>query len=111
MIKRLTFLKKKASLTQDEFLRYWKEKHGPLVAKIIPGVRKYIQCHPVRVPGIESEIDGIAELWWDNVKSFPNILTWRQSNEGRVLIEDEDKFLDKSKMIRFLAEEKVILEG
>ena len=107
MIKSFTFLKKKASLTQEEFLRYWKEKHGPLAAGVVPGLRKYIQCHPV--PGVESEIDGIVELWWDSLESHRSFLSWRQSEEARVLREDEEKFIDTSQMFRFLAEEHVIV--
>ena len=109
MIKSFTFIKKKPGLTQEEFLRYWKEKHGPLAGKVVPGLRRYIQCHPV--PGVESEIDGIVELWWDSLESHRRFLTWRQSEEAKVLREDEEKFIDPSQMVRFVAEEHVIVEG
>ncbi len=113
MIKSLTLLKKKASLTRDEFLRHWLEKHGSLAAKIIPGRKTYIQCHPIpiNVPGVEFEIDGIAEFWWDDLKAYQNYITWRQSNEAKPLIEDEKRFIDMSQMKRFFAEEKIIAEG
>jgi uncharacterized protein (TIGR02118 family) len=111
MIKSFAILKKKDDLTQDEFLRYWKEKHGPLAAEVIPGLRKYIQCHPIRVSGIEFEIDGIAELWWDSLESYQSYSqTWRPSEEGKVLREDEEKFIDTSRLVRFLAEEQFIVE-
>jgi uncharacterized protein (TIGR02118 family) len=103
-------IKKKASFTQEEFLRYWKEKHGPLAAKVIPGLRKYVQHHPVRIPGVEFKIDGIAEIWWDNLQSLENYLAWRQSAEAKVLIADEGKFIDTSQTLRLFAEEQVIVE-
>jgi uncharacterized protein (TIGR02118 family) len=108
MVKSFTFIKKKAGLTREEFLRYWKEKHGPLAATVVPGLRKYIQCHPI--PGFESEIDGIVELWWDNPESHRSFLNWRQSEEAKILREDEEKFIDISQMVRFLAEEHIIVD-
>jgi uncharacterized protein (TIGR02118 family) len=111
MIKSLTLLKKKAGLTREEFLRHWKEIHGPLAAKMIPERRKYMQCHPIGIPGVELEIDGIAEFWWDDLKSYQNYITWRKSKEAKVLVEDEKKFIDMSTMVRVFVEEKVIVEG
>ena len=108
MIKSLTFLKKKPGMTQEEFLRYWKETHGPLAAKVVPGLRKYVQSHPV--PGFESDIDGIVELWWDNPEAFRSFLSWRQTEEAKVLKEDEEKFVDTSQWVRFVAEEHLIVE-
>ncbi len=110
MIKSFAILKKKAGLTQKEFCRYWREEHGPLAAKVIPGLRKYVQCHPVKLPGFEFAMDGIVELWWDDVKSLQNYFIWRQSEEASVLIEDEKKFIDTSQMVRFFAEEHIIVE-
>jgi uncharacterized protein (TIGR02118 family) len=110
MIKCFFMIKKKINFTQEEFLRYWKEKHGPLAAKAIPGLKKYVQYHPVEVPGVEFKIDGIAEIWWDNLQSLENYLAWRRSAEAKVLIADEEKFVDTSQSIRFFAEEQVIVE-
>ena len=107
MIKSLTFLKRKPGITQEEFLRHWKEKHGPLAAKVVPGLRRYVQSHPA--PGFESDIDGIVELWWDSPESFKYYLSWRQTEEAKVLKEDEERFVDTSQWIRFVAEEHVIV--
>jgi uncharacterized protein (TIGR02118 family) len=109
MVKSCSLLRRKPGLTQEEFLRYWKEKHGPLAAKVVPGLRKYIQNHPVKIPGYECDIDGIAEIWWDNIEGLQNFLAWRQTPEAKVLMEDESKFIDKSRMERFLAVEYVVV--
>ncbi|MCK4988529.1 MAG: EthD domain-containing protein [Desulfobacterales bacterium] len=108
MIKSLTFLKRKPGLSREKFLRYWKEKHGPLAAKSVPGLKKYVQCHPV--PGFQSDIDGIVELWWDSPESFQAFLAWRQSDEAKVLKEDEEQFVDTSRWVRFVAQEHLIIE-
>jgi len=109
MIKTFTFIKKKAGLSREEFLRHWKEIHGPLAAKVVPGFKRYAQLHPV--PGFDTDIDGIVEFWWDSQESFENFLSWKQTDEAKVLKEDEEKFVDTSQWVRFVAEEHVIAEG
>ena len=107
MIKLIILLKKKAGFTDEEFIRYWKEKHGPMALKLLPGVRRYVQNHLVKLPGVEYEADGVAELWFDNLEAYQNFLKWRESDEARELTEDEERYLDKSKVVRFIAEEHV----
>jgi uncharacterized protein (TIGR02118 family) len=111
MVKTLSILKRKPGLTPEEFLQYWKDKHAPLVARVIPGLRRYVQNHRLKIPGFECEIDGIAELWWDNLEALQSHLAWRQTEEAKVLIEDEKKFLDMSNRQRFYAVEYVVVEG
>ena len=108
MIKTLTFLKRKPGLSKEEFLIYWKETHGPLAARVVPGLKKYVQCHPV--PGFESDIDGIVELWWESPESFQAFLSWRQTDASKVLREDEEQFVDTSRWDRFVAQEHLIVE-
>lgn len=108
MIKTLTFLRKKPGITREQFLRHWKEIHGPLAAKVVPGLRRYVQCHPV--PGFASDIDGIVELWWDNVDALKAFLEWRETDGARALKDDEEKFVDTRNWIRFVAEEHIFLD-
>jgi uncharacterized protein (TIGR02118 family) len=110
MIKSFTIARRLPSLTRDEYLRYWKENHAPLAARVIPGVRKYVQNHSIIIPGLEFEIDGITEMWWDNVEAYQNYLAWRQTDEAKVLLEDEKKFSDGTRRQRFLATEHLVLE-
>ena len=107
MIKIISLIKKKPGLTDEEFYQYWKEKHGPLAVKVIPGLRKYIQNHPVRLPSVKYEMDGIVETWFDNLEACQDFMTWRKSGEAKVLLDDEDKFVDRS-MVRYIVEEHII---
>ena len=50
MIKSIALAHRKTGLTREEYNRYWKEQHAPLAAKLIPGVRKYVQNHFVEIP-------------------------------------------------------------
>ncbi len=71
MIKVLSLLTRKPGLSHEEFVRHWREIHGPL-AHGVPGVRRYVQSHiagtrtRADIPEVEVEIDGIAELWYDD---------------------------------------------
>ena len=71
MIKVLSLLTRKPGLSHEEFVRHWREIHGPL-AHGIPGLRRYVQSHitgtrtRADIPEADVEIDGIAELWYDD---------------------------------------------
>jgi uncharacterized protein (TIGR02118 family) len=45
MIKVMVMVKRKPGISREEFYKYWKEVHGPLMARHIPGLRKYVQNH------------------------------------------------------------------
>jgi uncharacterized protein (TIGR02118 family) len=93
-------------MTREEFNKYWLEKHAPLAAKLIPGVRRYVQNHYVTLPGMEYEGDGIVEMWYDNV------VAWQKSMEAvrasKELAEDGAKFCDLRKARVWIVEEHVI---
>jgi uncharacterized protein (TIGR02118 family) len=111
VIKTFAIVIKKPERPQDaEILRYWKEKHAPLAARVIPGVKKYVQNHPLSAPGFESDIDRIAEIWWESTEAYQNYLKWRQTEDGKVLIEDEKKFSDPGRRLRFVAQEYLVME-
>jgi hypothetical protein len=96
-------------LPDENLLRYWKENHAPLAAKIIPGVRKYIQSHPTEIPGFVSDVARIAETWWDSVEAYQEYQKWRQTEAAKVLIADEQK-MSASRRLRFIAEENIVLD-
>ena len=110
MIKTFALIKRKPNLTKEEFFSYWRNQHAPLAAKAIPGLRKYIQHYPVNVLGIEFEYDGIAEIWWDDIQTLEKYFLWRKTPEARILISDEEKFIDVAKTVRFFAEDYVVVE-
>jgi len=108
MIKVILLLKKKEGFSDEEFIRYWKEEHGPLALKLLPGARRYVQNHPVKMPGVEYEADGIAEIWFDDLDAFQRFMKWRETDEAKPLIEDEKRYLDRSKVRRFIVEEHIM---
>ena len=67
MIKVIAVLHKRADMSREEFVRYWRDVHAPLVKKM-PGLRRYVinpalEAHPKGAP---LAFDGVAELWFDD---------------------------------------------
>jgi uncharacterized protein (TIGR02118 family) len=109
VIKSIVVARKKAGLSRAEFNKYWEKSHGPLAAKMIPGVRRYVQNHLVDVPGMEYDGDGVVEMWYDDVDAYLNSLKYLHSPEARELMEDGDKFADMRDARVWIVEEHVIL--
>ena len=110
MIKVVMVVKRKPGISREEFYKYWKDVHGPLVARHIPGMRKYIQNHFVDVPGYEYEGDGIIETWYDDVDSFLKSMEFNKTKEARDLGLGQDwaKIADMGPPKMWIVEEYVI---
>ena len=109
MIKLVYCITRKAALTDEEFFRYWKNVHGPIGAQI-PGLRKLVQSHRISVPGdrYQPDYDGVAELWFDDVKA---LLEARQSPQWKASSEDEANFIDHRKVAYFVSQEHLIVDN
>ena len=107
MIKSIVVAHRKPGMTRQEFSTYWKNQHGPLAARLIPGVRRYVQNHLVEIPGMEYEGDGVVEMWYDDVAA------WQKSMEAvrssKELAEDGAKFCDLRNARVWIVEEHVML--
>lgn len=120
MLKLLFCLRRKPGMTVEEFQRYWREVHAPLVAERaeLLGIRRYVQVHTVhpdvnsrlrnRNDGSPEAFDGVAELWFDDLAAMasddPDVV--RASAE---LLEDERNFIDLSASPIWLAEEHPVV--
>ena len=120
MIKLTFALVRRPELTLEAFQTYWFETHGPLVASVreVLRIRRYVQLHSAP-PEVSADIrgsrngpeqyDGVAQLWFD---SFEDLAASAGDPEaakaGRLLLEDERKFIDLEKSPLWWGEEKVI---
>jgi uncharacterized protein (TIGR02118 family) len=107
MIKLVYCITKKPGMTDEEFFRYWEHVHGPIGARI-PGVRRFVQSHRVHVPGDSrgADYDGMAELWFDDLEA---LLEARRSPEWQASTEDEENFIDHSRVAYFVSAEHPIV--
>ena len=75
MIKSLSLLTRKSTLSREEFRRIWVGEHAPLV-HAVPQVRRYVLSfileEPTRpdVPTQSMNVDAVAELWYDDIAAL-----------------------------------------
>ena len=109
MIKSLSLLVRKDGMTHEQFMKHWVEIHAPLALKV-PGLRRYVQTHLVEerkrpdIPSSDVEIDGVAELWYDDRESMARSMA---TPEAKTLYADGALFIGRIKS--FTTEEKVII--
>ena len=110
MIKSLSLLTRKPELTHEQFMTHWVETHAPLAHKV-PGLRRYVQNHlrgertRADIPATEVELDGIAELWFDDQAALE---TASRTPEMKALHADGALFIGRIKS--YIVEEKIIVE-
>jgi uncharacterized protein (TIGR02118 family) len=109
MVKVLTFLKRKAGMSVEDFQAYWLTRH-PAVVTRLPGVRRYVQSHTLVSAYRKGEpvYDGIAEVWADDTDA---LRAMTRSPENAHVQADEARFIDRSTMGFLVTEERVIVEG
>jgi uncharacterized protein (TIGR02118 family) len=84
----MILLRKKSTLTDEQFAKYWLEMHVPL-AKKMPGLRRYVVNVVRRPPNREPDYNGVVELWFDDVAEMKKAFS---SPEGAATQEDTKMF-------------------
>jgi uncharacterized protein (TIGR02118 family) len=122
MIKLVYVIVRRPEMSAEGFRTYWLNRHGPLVAAQAQALRlrKYVQSHPFddaaseamrAVRGMLPPVDGVTEVWWDSLDDFnAAYATTEGAESGRILAEDEAKFIDFGKSCVFLTEEHPIFD-
>ncbi len=121
MIKLTFCLVRLPHLTREAFQDHWLNVHGPLVRSVAQTlrIRRYIQLHSFD-PAVSAEImrsrgapqpyDGVAQLWWE---SFEDLAATAGDPEaakaGRLLLEDERRFIDLARSPLWWGEEKAVI--
>lgn len=107
MIRLVFVLRRKPGMSLAEFQRYWRDVHGPLVAKYSTtlNILRYVQVHTLEDPvndqlaeargGMEPPYDGVAELWWTNREALAATVSDAAGRAAATeLVEDERRFID-----------------
>ena len=123
MIKLVFTLRRREDMTREEFQRYWREQHAPLVKRHAEAlrIRRYVQVH-ARDTDLDEAIagprgsepgvyDGVAELWWDSLEELVAAFSSDAGQAaGQELLEDEQRFIDLPRSPLWLGEENVVIE-
>ncbi|MET0273352.1 MAG: EthD domain-containing protein [Phenylobacterium sp.] len=121
MIKLTFCLVRLPHLTREAFQAYWFDTHGSLVASVAETlqIRRYVQMHSLPAEASEGlrasrdapeSYDGVAELWFDSVEAMAaNGQRPEAQAAGRMLLEDERKFIDLPRSPLWFGEERVVV--
>ena len=113
MIKFTIIMRRKPSLSHEEFVAYHRDEHAPLfcaLAEVKKHVRRYVQCHAVAVPlpGMPPvNIDGITELWFDDESGIGAV--FGSQNYLEQIRPDEEKFIDLPSCEFLVSTENVVI--
>jgi uncharacterized protein (TIGR02118 family) len=123
MVKLIFCLRRRPDISEEEFHRYWREEHAPLVTShaSVLGIRRYVQLHTVSTAindvlavsrHAPEAYDGVAELWFDDADA---LVAGAGSGAGQAaaaeLALDEARFIDHSRSPLFVAEEHPVISG
>lgn len=109
MLKIVTLMKRRPDLSVEEFQADWRERHGPLMARL-PGLLRYVQSHALLQGYRKGELlfDGIAELWFDDEAAHAAA---KASPIFAAAEQDLDRFADRSALIEMPVDVHVIKDG
>lgn len=123
MIKVTYALRRRSELSREDFQRYWRETHAPLVRERagVLGIRRYVQAHTIATPlddalrdsrgGSVEPYDGVAELWWESVDELAaSMSTPEGAQAARELLEDEANFIDLAASPIWVTSENLVLD-
>ncbi len=109
MIKVVSVLERKPSMSVEDFQHYWLNEHAAIVSRL-PGLRRYVQSHTL-LSGYrrgQPAADGLAELWFDDSHALRAL---KDSAALKTVLADEPNFVDMTRFIQVHTEEHVIKNG
>jgi len=94
----------------EEFHRYWREEHGPLVASTKSGghALRYEQNHRVRDHWDQPGYDGVTEQWFRSVDDFFASL---QEDDYHLIEADIAKFIDVDSLEWMITDDAEVIAG
>src|SRR5260370_22938230 len=122
MIKLVFPLRRREGMPREDFQRYWREEHAPLVQRHAETlhIRRYVQVH-LRETDLDDAIsaprgseprfyDGAAELWWDSLEDLTAAFTTEAGQAAaQELLQDDQRFIDLPRSPLWLGEENVVI--
>ena len=120
MLKLVYCLRRKPELSVEDFQRYWRDVHAPLVAERaeLLGIKRYVQAHTAmpevngvlqaRNGGSPEPFDGVAELWVETLDALASEDPAVQAAAADLLA-DEANFIDLARSPIWIAQEHVVI--
>jgi uncharacterized protein (TIGR02118 family) len=122
MVKLVFTLHRREGMSREDFHRYWRDQHGPLVQRHAATlhIRRYVQVYlhetylneaVAAARGSQPQFyDGVAELWWDSLEDLAAVMSGEAAQAAvQELLEDEQRFIDLPRSPLWLGEENVVV--
>jgi len=114
MIVRTGLIRKKPDWSTEDFRRHWRERHGPLAARL-PGLLRYEQNHVVdsqqrgfAYPRGPEALDGFSMLWFKSEEAMRAAMA---TPDGQALIADENHFIGNLRIVTIDQLEVIPVDG
>ena len=105
MVKVIALLPRRADLSREEFERYARETHSPLVARF-PGLRRLVRNFVlVAPPDPAATYDAVFEIWFDDLAAMEAAFA---SPQGQAEIADGPNFLDMERFRLLVVQEEEV---
>jgi uncharacterized protein (TIGR02118 family) len=115
-VKLILIVRRKKGLSHQEFREYYENNHVPLAVRLIPlfseykrnyvdQKEKYTPVHVVNAAA-EPDFDVLTEICFDSRADYDKmLLTLADPEIGRLMAEDEEKFIDRNRISMYIVEE------
>jgi uncharacterized protein (TIGR02118 family) len=118
MIKIVALINRRADVTPEQFCEYYEHRHAPLFQRTIPpevaeAIVHYVQNHALRLGAgtTEPSYDCVTEIGFDDLAAMRVWTDWYLGDGGKVLRDDEENFMDTSRRVVVVADERRIGSG
>lgn len=113
MIKTIAFLRRKAGLSQEDFVHYYETRHAPLILSIAPQICDYRRNFLVREGAILAaaagwpDFDVVTELWYADEAAYAAAMAaFTDPVNARRIAADEENVFDRAYTRFFTVEER-----
>jgi uncharacterized protein (TIGR02118 family) len=110
MIAAISLMRRRPDLSTEAFRKHWLHPHGTMTAEL-PGLRHYVQHHPIDAPGTnayarELAVDGMPELRFDDYEQRRIAYTSPRIAECNI---DSEHFVGA--VTRLVTEPEIVIEA
>jgi hypothetical protein len=110
MIKTMHFLTRKPGMTHEECIRYHRDIHAPLAARVLGKeqklLKKYVGCYLEEAADMPYDL--LVEQWYED-KDWERMKKFRETDAYAELRRDTNEMVDREKAFSWVFEENVII--
>ncbi len=118
MIKIIALIRRRSDLTREEFREHYELRHAPLFHRVISddvagAIVHYVQNHAVALGrgNTDTLYDCVTEIGFDDRDGLAVWNRWYLGDEGKILRDDEENFMDKSRRVVIVTEARDLGTG